>query len=387
MKRSLLWFAVFSALSSTSHAQSSITLYGALDDGIVYQSNVGGVKKIGLDALTGLYGSRWGFTGVEDLGGGLRAIFTLESGINLNTGTFGQGGTAFGRQAFFGLKSDRFGSLTLGRQYDAIFYYPLPLTPESLVGGPAPVTPGDVDNAANSIRVNNSVRYMSSSFHGFTFGGEYSVGGIPGNITGNSGYSLGTAYAYGPIKLGLAYEYFKNPTSSTPGSGFFTAYANGASTLSQSLNKGYVTAQAYQSVVVAANYLIGGLTLAASLSNAQYANMTALSNGTARFNDVDIGATYLLRPDLFLGGAYNYLTSRGVKVGGGPTVGKQHYHQFALLADYLFSKQTDIYLTASWQRASGTSSIGTPAVADIDGLGDSSNNHQLLIRAGLKHRF
>ena len=71
----------------------------------------------------------------------------------------------------------------------------------------------------------------------------------------------------------------------------------------------------------------------------------------------------------------------------GTTVGGQHYNQVAILADYLLSKRTDIYGTVGWQRASGTSSTGAPAVADIDNLGDSSNNHQFLIRASLRHRF
>ncbi|GJH31020.1 porin [Caballeronia novacaledonica] len=386
--KSVLCLAMLGAVSSMCYAQSSVTLYGVLDNSVMYQSNVKGGTRVSLDALTGLYGSRWGMTGVEDLGGGLRAIFTLESGINLNNGQFGQGGTAFGRQAFVGLSSDRMGSLTFGRQYDMIFYYPLPLTPGTLVGGPAPVHPGDVDNAANSIRINNSIRYMSPSFHGLTFGGEYSVGGIAGNVTANSGYSVGTAYAYGPFKIGAAFEYFKDPTSSTPGSGFFTAYANGVSTLSQSLNKGYVSAQAYQSAVLAANYTIGKLVLATSLSNAQYANLgTAFANGTARFNNVDVGATYLITPFLFVGGSYDYMTSKGVRTSDGQTVGNQHYHQLALLTDYLFSKRTDVWFTVGWQHASGTSSIGSPAVADIDSLGDSSNNHQLLLRLGLKHKF
>jgi predicted porin len=388
MKRSVLCFAALSAFSSISYAQSSVTLYGVLDNGVMYQSNVNGGKRVSLDSLTGLYGSRWGFTGVEDLGGGLRAIFTLESGINLNNGQFGQGGTAFGRQAFVGLSSDRLGSLTFGRQYDMIFYFPLPLTPGTLIGGPAPVHPGDVDNAANSIRINNSVRYMSPNFHGVTFGGEYSVGGIAGNVTANSGYSVGTGYGYGPFKIGVAFEYFKNPTSSTPGSGFFTAYANGVSTLSQSLNKGYTSAQAYQSAVLGADYTIGKLTLGASLSNAQYANLAAtLSNGTARFNNADVGATYLITPFLSVAGSYDYMTSKGVETADGRTVGNQHYHQIALLTDYFFSKRSDVWFTVGWQHASGTSSIGTAAVADIDSLGDSSNNHQLLLRVGFKHKF
>jgi predicted porin len=57
------------------------------------------------------------------------------------------------------------------------------------------------------------------------------------------------------------------------------------------------------------------------------------------------------------------------------------------VADYFLSKRTDLYIGAGWQHASGTSSLGTPAVANIDNLGDSSNHQQLLFRLGMRHKF
>src|ERR1700730_9646737 len=116
LRSAILCGAFASALPIAAYAQSRVTLYGILDEGVVYQNNTGGAtggKKVSLDSLAGINGSRWGLTGSEDLGGGLRAIFTLESGQNINNGTFGQGGTEFGRQAFVGLGTDRFGSLTM----------------------------------------------------------------------------------------------------------------------------------------------------------------------------------------------------------------------------------------------------------------------------------
>jgi predicted porin len=387
MKRSLLCCAVLGVLSSSSYAQSSVTLYGVLDEGIMYSNNVSGGKKVSLDSLSGLFGSRWGMTGTEDLGGGLHAIFTLESGVNLNTGQVPQGGTAFGRQAFVGLSSDTLGSLTLGRQYDMIFYFVEPLTAATLLGGSPALQPGDFDNAANSVRVNNAIRYMSLNYGGLSFGAEYSVGGVAGNTTANSGYSLGVGYEHGPLKIGAAFEYFKNPTS-TAGSGFFTDNANGVSPLQGALNKAYTPAQAYQSAVVGANYTIGAVTLAASYANAQYANLgPAFSNGTATFNNVDVGARYQINPAWTVALAYDYLTSKGVTTAVGKTVGNQHIHQVALQSDYFLSKRTDVYIEAGWQRASGTSSLGTPAVADIGTFGDSSNNHQFLLRAAIRHKF
>jgi predicted porin len=168
-KRSILCCAALALPATASYAQSQVTLYGVIDEGIMYQSNSGGPsggKRIFLESLSGLMGSRWGLTGSEDLGGGLHAIFTLESGVNLNNGTAAQGGAQFGRQAFVGLSSDRFGNVTFGRQYDMVFYFPAPLTGSNLLGGDYATHPGDVDNAGNGLRVNNTVRYMSQSYHG-----------------------------------------------------------------------------------------------------------------------------------------------------------------------------------------------------------------------------
>lgn len=386
-KKSLLCCAALGAFSSITHAQSSVTLYGILDEAIMYQSNVGGEKRVFMDSLSGINGSRLGLTGNEDLGGGLRAIFTLESGVNLNSGAFGQGGTEFGRQAFVGLSSDLYGSLTFGRQYDMVYYFPEPLTAIG-IGTVIFAHPGDLDNTADSVRANNAVRYMSPSYDGFSFGGEYSVGGVAGNTTANSGYSLGAGYASGPLKLAAAFEYFKNPTSATAGLGFFTDNPNGSSQLAQSLNKGYASASAYQVAVVAGSYSIGPVTLMASASNIQYANLGGtLSDDTARFNNVDAEAQYTFRPFLIFSAGYDYLVGKGVQTASGSTVGNQHYHQVALMGDYLLSKRTDVYLVGGWQKASGTSSTGTPAVADFTNVGDSSNNHQFLVRAAFRHKF
>jgi len=388
MKGKSLCFASLCAATSIAHAQSSVTLYGILDEAIMYQSNVNGGKRVYLDSTGGLTGSRWGMTGKEDLGGGLRAIFTLESGINLNNGNFAQGGTPFGRQAFVGLASDQYGSLTLGRQYDMIFYFPEPLTVAGAISTVIFSHPGDLDNTANSIRVNNAIRYMSPNLRGFTFGGEYSVGGVAGNTTANSGYSVGIGYTGGPFSIGAAFEYFKNPTSATPGQGFFTDNANGASLLAFSLNRGYVSASSYQVGVIAATYKVGPFTFAASGSNVQYGNMGGtLSGQTARFNNADVGVSYTYSPALILSVGYEYLVGKGVTTTSGSTVGNQHYNQVGIMADYFLSKRTDIYFAGGYQRASGTSSVGTPAVANFTNQGDSSNNHQFIARLAFRNKF
>ena len=93
--------------ASAAMAQSNVTVYGLLDTGLVHVTNVNaaGDSVTKMPSLTGSFPSRIGFRGVEDLGGGLQVVFTLESGLALDTGTSQQGNRLFGRQASVGLRA------------------------------------------------------------------------------------------------------------------------------------------------------------------------------------------------------------------------------------------------------------------------------------------
>lgn len=103
MKKSLLALAAMSAFATAANAQSSVTLYGVVDLPIEYTNHLapglgapnasgvpqaapGGGSRVGLSGGGGLSGSRWGLRGTEDLGGGLKALFVLESGFGLDDG-------------------------------------------------------------------------------------------------------------------------------------------------------------------------------------------------------------------------------------------------------------------------------------------------------------
>lgn len=100
-------------LCGTVQAQSSVTLYGLVDAGVDFSKAGGGTQTRLISG--GSFGSRVGFRGAEDLGGGNSAVFRLESGINIDTGSYAQGGLAFGREASVGLASSTLGTVTLGR--------------------------------------------------------------------------------------------------------------------------------------------------------------------------------------------------------------------------------------------------------------------------------
>ncbi|MBW8760439.1 MAG: porin [Burkholderiales bacterium] len=119
MKKSLLALAVLTAVSGAAFAQSSVTLYGKVDLGLVLDSGNANGKSIRLDSgVTG--GSRIGFKGVEDLGGGMKASFQLETGYCADSAAgapnFCTGSNQFmGRQAHGDL-TGAFGAISAGRQ-------------------------------------------------------------------------------------------------------------------------------------------------------------------------------------------------------------------------------------------------------------------------------
>src|SRR3954466_5989899 len=127
MRIRALLIAALGCVSAHAFAQTSVTLYGVLDEGLDYTSNVASKNVY---ELTSGYasGSRWGMRGVEDLGGGAQAVFQLESGVNLSNGAAGQGGRMFGRKAYVGVQSAQVGAVTLGRQYDSVVDYLAPMT-------------------------------------------------------------------------------------------------------------------------------------------------------------------------------------------------------------------------------------------------------------------
>lgn len=124
MKISRIAVASLGLFATTAFAQSSVTLYGVADAGIEYLSNVPSASPGGSSQVRMTSGnmstSRWGMRGVEDLGGGLKAIFELESGISFDTGAQNNSSRLFDRGAFVGLSS-KYGALTLGRQTTPLY--------------------------------------------------------------------------------------------------------------------------------------------------------------------------------------------------------------------------------------------------------------------------
>lgn len=163
--------ACLAALPAYASAQS-VTLYGVVDTGIEYVNRIGSQKEsvFRIPSFTGSVGSRWGLSGEEDLGGGLKSLFVLESGFAPDTGETAQDGRLFGRQALVGL-SGSWGQLAFGRQYTMLLWS---MADADILGGNTFGT-ASLDPYLASLRTDNAISYKGK-FGGLTVGGTYSFG-------------------------------------------------------------------------------------------------------------------------------------------------------------------------------------------------------------------
>lgn len=388
----MLLAASVMAPSTSAQAQSSVSLYGIVDAGFVFNSNAKGVKQYSLNSGNE-NGDRWGLVGSEDLGGGLKAVFNLESGFSITSGTMLQN-SIFGRQADVGLSSSHFGTVTLGRQYSDVTGAVGPFTSGGnwAAGGAGYGThPMDLDDLDNSNRISNAVKYQSVDYGGFTFGGLYSFGGTAGAVSQNQIYDFDIAYKHGPFAAAVGYLYANRPNFSLFGSAP-TASATGINLPSVTI-AGYATASSQQITAAGASYTLGPAIVGAVFSNVRFNNLGSVAitglnpaEATYRGSDVwnigEVNLKYFVTPSFMLGAAYTYSHDSGPSNGSGA-----HYNQINLGAIYNLSKRTLLYLIAVHQTASGTNSTGVPAVAAITGVTQSSSSHQTVATLGLLQKF
>lgn len=213
MRRYLVALAVCGLSSGLASAQSSVTLYGVVD---VALERVKGATSLTRLASGQQQGSRWGLRGTEDLGGGLKAGFLLESGFNADAGTSGQGGRLFGRQGYVEIAGG-WGGLRLGRQY----------TPMDDIAGIAGTKTYDVLSVVPVIgngdynRVDNAITYVSPSLAGTVFQAQFSLGEerAASDASAQFGrqFSAHALHTSGPLTVGLSVMRVVDADGTTPG--------------------------------------------------------------------------------------------------------------------------------------------------------------------------
>ncbi|SAK72250.1 porin [Caballeronia calidae] len=377
-------------VTGAAQAQNSVTLYGVIDTGLGYVShaNANGDHLFGM--ISGnLSGSRWGLKGQEDLGGGMKAIFQLENGFDVGTGTLNQGGREFGRQAYVGLSGNQWGTVTFGRQYDPSVDMVQGITGDNYWGAII-ATPGDVDNYDNSLRVSNAVKYVSPNFAGFQLEGLYGFSNLAGATGQGQTWSGAATYNNGPLALAASYLYVNNPSAgrtTSPAGGWNSPSSD--SLFNSTINNGYQTAHSIGIARAAGQYSVGPMTFGASYSFAQYksdGNSTFTSQ--EKFNTGNAFVNFQATPAMLLGLGYTYTKASG-DTGA-------HYNQVSLGADYSLSKRTDLYAVGAWQKASGTqkdaAGVTSSAQASVgsyggSGFSPSGSDHQEIVIVGVRHKF
>jgi predicted porin len=354
--------AIASMAAGTVQAQSSVAVYGIFDAGVEHltNANAAGQSLTRMPSLAGgMFPSRPGFRGTEDLGGGLNAIFTLENGFQPDTGALNQGGRFFGRQAWVGL-SGTWGALTAGRTYNMIYLS----TFDTDIFGPSTYGLGALDPFIPNGRHDNSVSYKGT-FSGFTVGATYSLGRDVSAAGGPSGTNC-------PGELATDKQACREWSAMLR----YDAASWGALAAYDRLNGGPGAAAGLAS----SDLTDSRLNIAGYIKLDQWkigAGVLRRNNeGSAtqpRSNLSYIGAAYKLTPVLTVDGQLARLDYRD-----SPNDAKQ----FLLRAMYDLSKRTTVYVAAGHISNGGSSAVSLSSGGAV-GAGLSQNG----LITGIKHTF
>lgn len=353
---------------------NSVTLFGQIDAGLTYASNVGGNHNV--QFADGVVPNLWGLNGQEDLGGGLVTVFKLTSQFNVGTGTLLTPNTLFSREAWVGLSSAQHGSLTFGNQYDFMVdelpgehnepaigngLYAFPTGPfgkiayrnGNYVGLPGnPPVPGfgsfGWDRTKGASEVNNSVKYVSPNIDGFKVGGMYAFGGVAGQFGSNSTLSFGGSYNRGPFGVGAAYLSMRPETWSDATLRWWG---------------------------VGAHYQFEELSLVADVTSLHNSgNGGTIIQGSAGF-------TYLFVPSWSVSGEYIYMK-------GNAYLDDNHANQLTVTLTHLLSTRTAIYAQVHYQLTNATAPEDPlNGGANITLIGPSSTSHQFVAHVGVRTMF
>ncbi|MFS2113124.1 porin [Herbaspirillum frisingense] len=350
-------------LSGAAQAQgSSVMIYGIIDSAVAYttNANANGNSVIKMPSLTGSYPSRIGFKGSEDLGGGLQALFVLESGFAPDSGGMGQGNRLFGRQSFVGLKGG-WGQVSLGRQINMTFL----ATAKSDVIGPSLFSINSIDSYLPNARSDNAIGYLGN-FNGFTVGATYSFGRDTASAGGPSatncpGEVAGNAKACRQVTGLLGYD--------GKGFGINTSYDimygnTGASGgLSSSGNTD-------QRVTLNGYVMLGEVKLGGGIIDRR---TRAVGNVNTDSDLYYLGASYPFSAALVLDGQLIRLNVKGSSNDATMSVARLTYN---------LSKRTAIYTSMGYIKNGGTSALALDAGGTV-----GAGKNQFGVMTGIRHMF
>jgi predicted porin len=341
------------AAYSNANAQSNVQVYGLLDVGVDITSDAKpGGGSMSHVSSGGMNTSRWGIKGNEDLGGGLYAVFQLESGILMDTGA--QDGNLFKRQANVGLEG-KWGRLVLGRSFTSVYdtvirFDPMGFAPyySWATGGSATLP----NKYGMTTGFDNLIKYSGESGD-WKYGFSYGLGEQQGGSSADSAKYAG-AVSYQSETLG----------------GMFTAERINGNVVPLTGNRDETTA-----------YHLGGYYATGDFKfwlGGRVFKMVAGKAATpdVKGNTVWAGVAYKLQPNVTLTGAVYHIDQRNLAAGkdADPTMYVVRYR-------YAASKRTDLYATVAYTKGKHDQLVGLSR--DDAGFGESQ--HGLMV--GMQHRF
>jgi len=366
MKTSRAWLALLPLVPGAALAQSSVTLYGILDAGIEYVTNVpnssGGGSSLVRMSTGNLSTSRWGLRGAEELGGGLKGVFVLENGFDLDSGSANQGGRLFGRQAFVGLQHE-YGTLTLGRHQTLLYDFSATFDPMAIATRYSIIMhdkwmTGRADNSIKFYGAAGAINYglLYSTGYDSQAGGE-----IPGAYRAGKAWSASLGYANGPFAVGTNYDEVRGSTVA----------------LQDDVERRAALGLSYQ--VGPAKVLAG---------YRYYHGIFDSTSSSLRTNLYWAGVRYDATPALSLTGAFYYTDV--AHSSGDP-------YSFVLSGSYALSKRTDLYTVLGYAKnrdGSGLSLTGlnpslNPSATTLENTSTQVVNGENQFGAiiGVRHRF
>lgn len=308
--------AALAALAGTAQAQSGVTIYGSIDGGLRNQTNVNaaGDSKLSVGSNGQYYPNRLGFIGSEDLGGGLKAHFKLESGFNTGTGALDNASNRlFNRSSWVGL-SGKWGQVNFGHQYTIAFFTANDYDPFNYKY--AYIIP--VSAATAGGRYDNNIQY-TGSFGAYKVRAEYAPGESAGSARTNTAKAVGVSYAEGALSWGGAYSSRDVETFA---------------------DKHFTLGGAYKS---------GPLRVAAGYMDDKLATVSGVDSTT---KNAWGGLSYEVAPQIIVTGAYYQTKVAVARIDGARKL-------FMLGAVYYLSKRTNLYADIDHAKLSGRSRIGT----------------------------
>jgi len=233
MKKTLIALGTLAAFAGAASAQSNVTLFGVVDQSLNSVKNGSlSFKKMDSNQLSS---NRFGVRGEEDLGGGLKAAFWLEAGMNTEAGavggntsqpnSLGTGASSFFNRRFTMSLIGSFGELRIGRDYNPQFWNTVfgDVNGANGIGEGLNLINTSLSSGATTFaRANNGIYYFLPSGLGGLYGhfgvsidqGATSMAGVnvPGTTaatnngqTGNAHRSARIGYASGPLEVAVSF--------------------------------------------------------------------------------------------------------------------------------------------------------------------------------------